>query len=301
MTHSKATALVDPFLEMMAAERGAAHNTLESYARDLRELSEFLTKKKTGFEQATKADLEAYAASLTARGLAVGTVARRISSLRQMFHFLFTEGIRTDDPATTLETPRQHRSLPKSLTQQDVETLLAQARSEEDPRLIAMLEVLYASGLRVSELVTLPASALRKIPKAEVAFIIIRGKGGKERMVPLHEAALKAVFAYRVTVKDEESPWLFPSRSKEGHMTRQRFAQLLKGLALRAGLDPEVISPHTLRHSFASHLLSGGADLRVIQELLGHSDISTTQIYTKVEQERLHALVQTHHPLAKKQ
>lgn len=299
MTPSKATALIDSFLEMMAAERGAARNTLESYARDLRDLTSFLTQRKRSFEAATKSDIDAYIVSLSKRGLAAPSVARKISSLRQMFHFLFTENIRADDPATALETPSLKRGLPKSLTRQDIDTLLALAHSEDDPRMAAMLELLYASGLRVSELVTLPAAALRKVT-GDVAFMVIRGKGNKERMVPLHKTAIEAVQAYRKTLKDEDSPWLFPSHGKQGHMTRQHFALQLKGLASRAGLDPDIISPHTLRHSFASHLLSGGADLRVIQELLGHSDISTTQIYTKVEQERLHALVHAHHPLAKK-
>lgn len=299
MTQYKATALLDSFLEMMAAERGAAENTLQSYRRDLEDASAFLTAKKTPLETAERKNLEAYLGSLAKRGLAPSSVARRVSSLRQFYHFLFTENIRKDDPASTLETPKQKRRLPKSLSLEDIEKLIAQAHSEDDLRLTAMLELLYASGLRVSELVTLPASTLRKASGNGAPFLIIRGKGNKERMVPLHDSAIDAVNKYGATHKSE-SPFLFPSSAKKGHLTRQRFAQLLKALAARTGLDPELISPHTLRHSFASHLLSGGADLRVIQELLGHSDISTTQIYTHVESDRLNKLVHNHHPLAKK-
>lgn len=298
MTQYSPTALIESFLEMMTAERGAATNTVESYQRDLLDTAGFLASKKTSLLGAEKKHLEAYTANLSKRGMAPGTVARKLSSLRQFYHFLFTENIRKDDPAAALDTPKQKRSLPKSLTQADIETLISRAREEEDVRLTAMLEILYASGLRVSELVTLPASALRTAMGKDVPFLVIQGKGGKERVVPLHATATEAARAY-IATQQSESAWLFPSRGKEGHITRQRFGQLLKGLALRAGLDPELISPHTLRHSFASHLLSGGADLRVIQELLGHSDISTTQIYTRVEQERLNALVHTHHPLAK--
>jgi len=298
MTQYKATALLDSFLEMMAAERGAAENTLQSYRRDLEDACAFLAAKKAPMETAQRKDLEAYLVSLSKRGLAPSSVSRRVSSLRQFYHFLFTENIRKDDPASTLETPKQKRSLPKSLSQEDIEKLITQAHAEDDLRLTAMLELLYASGLRVSELVTLPASTLRKASSG-TPFLIVRGKGNKERMVPLHDTAIDAVNKYAASHKIE-SPFLFPSSSKEGHLTRQRFAQLLKALALRAGLDPELISPHTLRHSFASHLLSGGADLRVIQELLGHSDISTTQIYTHVESDRLSKLVHGHHPLAKK-
>lgn len=299
MTPYKTTALLDSFLEMMAAERGASENTLQSYRRDLEDASAFLATKKAPMETAIRSDLEAYLVSLGKRGLAPSSISRRISSMRQFYHFLFTENIRKDDPASTLETPKQKRRLPKSLSQEDIEKLIAQAHSEDDLRLTAMLELLYASGLRVSELVTLPASTLRKATSNGTPFLIIRGKGNKERMVPLHDSAIEAVNKYGATQKND-SPFLFPSSAKEGHITRQRFAQLLKALAVRTGLDPDLISPHTLRHSFASHLLSGGADLRVIQELLGHSDISTTQIYTHVESERLNKLVHSHHPLAKK-
>lgn len=299
MTRSKATALIESFLEMMTAERGAAGNTIASYARDLEDAASFLAQKKSGLQEASKTELEAYAASLSKRGFAPGTIARRLSSLRQFYHFLFTETLRKDNPAASLETPRLARALPKALSQQEIETLIEHAHAEDDLRLTAMLEILYAGGLRVSELVTLPASALRLGQPHQHTFLLLKGKGGKERLVPLHEKAVETARAYVATHKDE-SPFLFPSHGKQGHVTRQRFGQQLKELALRAGIDPERISPHTLRHSFASHLLAGGADLRVIQELLGHSDISTTQIYTRVEQERLNALVHKHHPLARK-
>ena len=291
--------LIESFLEMMTAERGAAVNTTQSYSHDLREAAAFLTRRGTTFEKAEKPVLEAYTVSLSKSGLSPRTVARRLSSLRQFFHFLYTENIRSDDPTAALDTPRQPRSLPKSLIAEDVMKLIAHARNEKNLRLVAMLELLYASGLRVSELVTLPLTAVQRIQKQAQPFLIVRGKGNKERMVPLHDTAVEELQSYLAMRKDD-SVWLFPSRGKEGYLTRQRFGQMLKALALRAGLDPEKISPHTLRHSFASHLLAGGADLRVIQELLGHADISTTQIYTKVEQDKLTKLVTVHHPLARK-
>ena len=298
-----ADTLVESFLEMMVAERGAARNTILSYARDLEEARAFIKAHKSTFETVDKHQLEAYVISLGKAGLSPRTVARRISSLRQFFHFLYTESSRTDNPAAELDAPKQSRNLPKSLTAEDITALIAAARAAGDLRLSAMLELLYASGLRVSELVTLPARAFEKKGQG-FAFLIVRGKGNKERMVPLYDAAVDALHAYlearkKKQGKDSESKWLFPSRGAAGHITRQRFGQLLKALAIKAGLDPEKISPHTLRHSFASHLLAGGADLRVIQELLGHADISTTQIYTHVEQERLTKLVTRHHPLAK--
>jgi len=291
--------LIEAFLEMMTAERGAARNTILSYARDLEEAAAYLKARKTSFEKADKDQLAAYAAQLSKAGLSPRTVARRISSLRQFYHFLFSENRRKDNPATMLDSPKQPRKLPKSLTKENIEALIAAARASGDLRLTAMLELLYGSGLRVSELVTLPARAIERKGAQGFAFLTVRGKGNKERMVPLHDAAVDALNAYSA-VRREQSKWMFPSRGKQGHITRQRFGQLLKELAIKAGLDPDIISPHTLRHSFASHLLSGGADLRVIQELLGHADISTTQIYTHVEQERLTRLVTAHHPLAKR-
>lgn len=291
--------LIESFLEMMASERGAAHNTLESYKRDLSEAAVFLKKRKSNFASADKRLLEAYVAAQSKSGLSPRTVARRISSLRQFFDFLYSDDIRKDDPSSTLDTPKLPRKLPSSLSANDITALIAAADKAQDVRLVAMLELLYASGLRVSELVTLPLSHVQKITKCGHHFLMVRGKGNKERIVPLHASALAAINAYLSTRKDD-SPWLFPSRGKEGHITRQRFGQMLKEIAPAAGLDPTRISPHTLRHSFASHLLAGGADLRVIQELLGHADISTTQIYTHIEQDKLTELVTRHHPLARK-
>lgn len=289
--------LIESFLEMMTAERGAALNTTESYARDLLDAASFLKAKSESFETVMPATLQAYLASLN--GFSPRTVARRLSSLRQFFHFLYTEKIRTDDPAVALESPKQPQRLPSSLSADDIALIISTARACNDVRLVAMLELLYASGMRVSELVTLPLTSMRKLEHLAQPFLIVRGKGNKERIVPLHDTAVDALNAY-LTLEKNETPWLFPSRGQSGHLTRQRFGQMLKEMALKAGLDPEKISPHTLRHSFASHLLAGGADLRVIQELLGHADISTTQIYTHVEQERLTKLVTDHHPLAKK-
>ncbi|MEI6729643.1 MAG: site-specific tyrosine recombinase XerD [Pseudomonadota bacterium] len=289
--------LIESFLEMMAAERGAALNTLEAYRRDLYECYDFLKKRKSDFAKTDKLLLENYLTSLNKQGLAAGTIARRISSLKQFFSFLYSENIRRDDITRQIETPKQARSLPKSLSKDEINALIDTAKAENDKRTVAMLELLYASGLRVSELVTLPLSAIHKIEEKQ--FIIIIGKGNKERLVPLHDSAIDALNQYNNS-HQYKSFWLFPSSSKEGHVTRQRFGQILKEIALKAGLDPDKVSPHVLRHSFASHLLAGGADLRVIQELLGHSDISTTQIYTHIEQEKLINLVNTHHPLAKR-
>ena len=291
--------LIESFLEMMAAERGASRNTIEAYQRDLSEAAAFLKKQKSDFTIAGKSLLEDYVASLSKSGLSPKTAARRISSLRQFFRFLYSEEIRTDDPGAMLDTPKQPRSLPKSLSASDIDRMIAAAAESGDVRLLAMLELLYASGLRVSELVTLPLAAVQRIKAHDQNFLIVRGKGDKERIVPLHGKALAALEAYTKT-RNSDSVWLFPSRGKEGHVTRQRFGQMVKDIAMAAGLDPDKISPHTLRHSFASHLLAGGADLRVIQELLGHADISTTQIYTHIEQEKLTKLVTEHHPLAKR-
>lgn len=282
----------------MAAERGASGNTIESYQRDLRDAAAFLAKRQSGFKTADKRLLENHITTLGKSGLSPRTIARHISSLRQFFHFLYSDEIRKDDPSATLDTPKLPRNLPHSLTAEDISTLIATAGKEDDIRMVAMLELLYASGLRVSELITLPVAALQKISTHNQHFLIVRGKGNKERIVPLHDSALAALDKY-LEARTEKSPWLFPSHGKEGHITRQRFGQMLKELALKAGLDPHKISPHTLRHSFASHLLAGGADLRVIQELLGHADISTTQIYTHIEHEKLTRLVTSHHPLNK--
>ncbi len=303
---------IESFLEMMSAERGAAGNTLQSYERDLDDLRAFLLERGQRLTEAGSADLSAYLQSLAARGFAATSQARRLSAMRQFYKFLFTEGLRVDDPTGILDAPKKARALPKTLTVSDVDRLLLQAAEEaetEGPglygrvRMQVMIELLYATGMRVSELVSLPARVLDQ----EGRFLMVRGKGNKERLVPLSRTAIAALARFRALKEEiaaagkggEESAWLFPANSKEGHMPRQVFARDLKDLAIRAGLDPASLSPHVMRHAFASHLLENGADLRVVQELLGHQDISTTQIYTHVLEERLHQLVQTHHPLAK--
>ncbi len=299
---------VEIFLEMMAAERGAAHNTIESYRRDLAGFMAFLATRGRLPENADAAQIRAYFGRLSGAGMAPGTSARRLSALRQFFRFLFAEGFREDDPCCAIDSPRQGRPLPRYLSEEEVERLLAAAHrrgGDKGKRLAALMEVLYATGLRVSELVALPLSAMSR----DGRMLIVNGKGGKERMVPLSEPAMEAVAVYQRMREHfmpagrrpgESSPWLFPSRSRAGHLTRNRFAQLLKGLAVDAGVDPAKVSPHVLRHSFASHLLAHGADLRSLQQMLGHADIATTQIYTHVLDERLKRLVKEAHPLATK-
>lgn len=306
------SARLESFLEMMSAERGAAANTLASYERDLSDLMDFMGSRSASLSEAATTDLSAYLAHLSAQGFAASSQARRLSSMRQFYKFLYSEGLRTDDPTGILDAPRKGRSLPKIMSVADVTALLAQATQEaeqEGPgqlsriRMHLLLELLYATGMRVSELVSLPAKVLRH----EGRFLMIRGKGNKDRVVLLSRAAMDAMEKYEraraaltaAKKHDVESPWLFPSTGKEGHLPRQVFARDLKNIAIRAGLTPSAISPHVMRHAFASHLLQNGADLRAVQELLGHSDISTTQIYTHVLEERLQELVQTHHPLAK--
>ena len=300
---------VESFLEMMSAERGAALNTLSSYERDLEDAQSFLVSRKTSLASACGTDLTAYLADLGRKGFAPSSQARRLSALRQFYKFLYAEGLRGDDPTTILDSPKKGRTLPKTMSEDDVTRLLEQAALEAEApgsghlpriRMLALLELLYATGMRVSELVSLPARVLDQ----EGRFMVIRGKGNKERLVPLSHSAIGAMARYgearhAALVDDTDNPWLFPSAGKEGHLPRQVFARDLKSLAARAGLRAAVISPHVMRHAFASHLLQHGADLRVVQELLGHSDISTTQIYTHVLEERLRQLVQTHHPLAK--
>ena len=304
---------VGAFLEMLSAERGAARNTLDAYERDLKDFAGFLSSRGGSLDAATPRDIRDYLEGLTAQGLSASTAARRLSALRQFHGFLFAEGIRKDDPCGSIEGPRRARPLPKTLTVEEVDALLAASRRAEDgrtqeeavlaykrARLVCLMEVLYATGLRVSELVGLPLTAVR----GEERFLAVSGKGGRERLVPLSETARQAIDDYlplrRMRLGDHVSPWLFPSRGRQGHLTRHRFAQLLKDLAVAAGLDPTRVSPHTLRHAFASHLLANGADLRAVQQMLGHADISTTQIYTHVLDERLKELVHSHHPLAKK-
>jgi integrase/recombinase XerD len=301
--------LIELFLDMIATERSASGNTLDAYRRDLEDYAAFLGGRKRGVANASTEDIRAYLAVLSRRQLASASVARRLSAVRQMHRFLYAEGKRKDDPAAVLEGPRRGRPLPKVLSVDEVTRLLATAHARADAgsavkaarvraaRLVCLLEVLYATGVRVSELITLPAMAAR----AEGEVIHVRGKGGKERLVPLGEAAVRAMRRY-LAVREEAgaagSRWLFPSFGESGHVTRQHVARELKELAAAAGIEPRKMSPHVLRHAFASHLLANGADLRVVQALLGHADVSTTQIYTHVLDERLKSMVRDLHPLA---
>jgi integrase/recombinase XerD len=286
---------------MLAAERGAAKNTLDAYARDLGHAHGFL-KDHSGLADANVEQLRAYLRDLESSGMAPRTAARRLSALRQYYRFLYSEGERTDDPSAALDSPRQGRPLPKILSEVEVDALLDAARDRDGPegaRLVCLLEILYATGLRVSELVSLPFAAVARDPRV----LIVRGKGSKERMVPLTDAASDAIKAFKLVrgaflAKGESSAFLFPSRGIDGYLTRRRLGQLLDELAIEAGLDRRKVSPHVLRHAFATHLLDHGADLRSVQQMLGHADISTTQIYTHVLGERLKALVNAHHPLA---
>lgn len=296
--------LIEAFLEMMAVERAAAANTLKNYGRDLERFSLFALARKESLETAGADDIAAWLEALEAEGLAASTAALKTSALRQFYQFLYTEGYRADNPTASIDRPKTRRPLPKVLTLDEVTALFEAAQKTEGPkglRLVAMLEVLYAAGLRVSELVSLKLSALRKGERV----LIVRGKGDKERLAPLSRGAVEAVEAWlavRETFLEEgkTSPWLFPSRGKTGCITAARFAQMLKDLAVEAGLPPAKVSPHVLRHAFATHLLEGGADLRSVQQMLGHADITTTQIYTHVAQDRLKDLVFSKHPLAKK-
>ena len=301
---------LEPFLEMLSAERGAAPNTLEAYRRDLRDFLKLAESRGRDALRADSGDIVAYLEAMARRGLAASSRARKLSALRQFFRFLYAEGLRGDDPAASIDSPRPGRALPKVMSVGDVEELLKcvarRAATAKGARLLralrlqCLMEVLYASGLRVSELVSLARGAMA--PGERV--IMVRGKGGRERLVPLTEKACAAQQAYARELaltggEDAKSRWLFPSRARQGHLTRQRFTQELKALALEAGLDPDRVSPHVLRHAFASHLLERGADLKSVQQLLGHADISTTQIYTHVLEERLRTLVHEHHPLAR--
>jgi integrase/recombinase XerD len=300
--------LIDRFLEMMSAERGAAKNTLAAYDRDLSNYADFLKASGAGLQAARPEHIRNYLAGLAAEGLKSSSAARKLSAVRQFHNFLYGEGIVKENPATAIDAPRLRRPLPKVMMEEDVTRLLEVAaartgRLEGKARLKALrlhslLELLYASGLRVSELVALKRQALAK----GAQFIMVKGKGGRERLVPVSRKASAAAAAYLAALGQEggdEGPWLFPSHGEAGHLTRQHFALELKALAGEAGLDPKRISPHVLRHAFASHLLAGGADLRAVQQMLGHADIATTQIYTHVQTDRLKAAVETHHPLAK--
>src|SRR5207302_7960898 len=288
---------LEAFLEMLAAERGAARLTLAAYRNDLADLAGFVAGRGTAVENADAAALHDYLAAMTTRLLAPRTLARRLSAMRQFFRFLVSDGSRLDDPTSGLDTPRLGRPLPKILGEAEVERLIAAAAAwpdEEGVRLRCLLELLYATGLRVSELIALPLAGAQRDP----GFLLVRGKGGRERVVPLSAPSRQALAAYlecrsHFLPRNQPSRWLFPSRGADGHLTRQRCGQLLKELALAAGLDPAKLSPHVLRHAFASHLLDHGADLRSVQQMLGHADIATTQIYTHVQSERLRRLVET--------
>ena len=300
----------EPFLEALAAERGAAANTLLAYRRDLVELAVWLGTRGENHASVDRAAMEAWLEDLEQRGLAVSSRARKLSAVRQLFAFAYSEGLRRDNPTARITGPRRKRPLPQTLSLEEVDRLFAAAEAQAEQgvqgqRLICLLELVYATGMRVSELVSLPVAAVRGDPR----MLRIMGKGGRERLVPLTESARERLAAWLV-LRDQgqtggrrvhdakNSPFLFPSASREGHLTRVRFYQLVKGLSVEAGLDPVGVSPHTLRHAFATHLLANGADLRTIQELLGHADVSTTEIYTHVLDERLKALVFEHHPLA---
>jgi integrase/recombinase XerD len=312
--------LIELFLDMLAAEQGAGRNTLEAYRSDLGDLAAFLGHAQTSLVGADTHVLRAYLIDLDSRGYKSTSVARKLSALRHLFRFLLAERVRGDDPAAILSGPKRGRSLPKVLSIAEVDRLLTTAKTlAEAPgssaqrmrtaRIYCLLEVLYATGLRVSELVSLPIAAARR----DARMIAVRGKGNKERLVPLNESAKQAMAHYLAAVdahsgaRQPDTPrrppppkWLFPSSGDSGHLTRQHFARELKELAVAAGLSARLISPHVLRHAFASHLLHNGADLRIVQTLLGHTDISTTQIYTHVVEERLKSLVRDLHPLAEK-
>src|ERR1700675_799465 len=305
------------FLDMLAAEQGAGPNTLDAYRRDLTDFLEFLARGGQSFASSETQALRDYLGDLDTRGFKSSSVARRLSAMRHLFRFLLNERVRSDDPAAILSGPKRGRGLPKVLSIADVDRLLACAKAlgegpEASPlqqlralRLYCLLEVLYATGLRVSELVALPRSAARR----DARMIVVRGKGNKERLVPLNEASRQAMADYLAAIEAlknakkknaASSKWLFPSFGESGHLTRQHFSRDLKELAVCAVLDARLVSPHVLRHAFASHLLHNGADLRIVQTLLGHTDISTTQIYTHVVEERLKSLVRDLHPLAEK-
>ncbi len=297
------TPQIEAFLEMMAVERDASPHTLSAYGRDLSD-AETALSDAGGLMKADAEALEAWFADLSRRGLSAATAARRRSSARQFYRFALAEGWRTDDPSRRLDAPRQGRPLPKLLSRDEIDRLLAASAARDAAaglRLVALVEMAYASGLRVSELLGLKIDAVRRDP----AYLIVRGKGGKERLAPLNTAAREAIKAW-LTARDArrkpeapDSPWLFPSSGRSGHLTPRRFAQLLDEAAVVAGIDPARVSPHVLRHAFATHLLEGGADLRVVQTLLGHADIATTQIYTHVATDRLAQVVQQNHPLAR--
>ncbi|WP_417433096.1 site-specific tyrosine recombinase XerD [Kiloniella sp.] len=304
-----AASRISIFLEMMSAERGASQNTLEAYERDLERFDDFLSSTRKDLVDVEASDIRTYLADLTAEGLSARTQARHLSSLKQFYLFLMEEDIRQDNPVAEIGTPRMAQSLPKFLSVDDTGALLKAAqenRTDEGLRLCALIELLYATGMRVSELVSLKVSQTQRDPR----ILTVMGKGNKERLVPLSPQAREALDRY-LLVRDNFLPnlerdkakdtgWVFPSRGKSGYLTRHRVGQLLKELAIKSGIMPSKVSPHVLRHAFATHLLENGADLRSVQKMLGHSDISTTQIYTHVLQERLQKLVFEKHPLSSK-
>lgn len=295
--------LISAFLEMMSAERGAAANTIEAYRRDLAGYAGFVAGRKFSLLDCPREAVNAYLDDLRSEGLSASSAARRLSAIRQFHKFLCADGLRPDDPTRIVASPKARRALPKVLSVAEVDRLLSLAEREAEQtdsearqlsaqRLYVLLEMLYATGLRVSELVSLKRSAVMR----DAGFITVRGKGGKERVVPMNDRARDAVRQW--TAGLPPGPWLFPANGAEGYLARQVFARDLKALAARAGISSARVAPHVLRHAFASHLLAGGADLRVVQMLLGHADISTTQIYTHVLDEKLRSLVESHHPLA---
>ncbi|HCM84281.1 MAG TPA: tyrosine recombinase [Alphaproteobacteria bacterium] len=295
---------VDLFLDMLVAERGASVNTLDAYRRDLTAASEFV---KSDLQQASSDDLSRYLSRLRRQKRAATTIARRLSALRQYYRFLMSEGLRESDPTLHLERPQRAQRLPKTITEDEAERLLnvigVERKNASGLRLQLLCELLYGAGLRASEVVTMPLVAYQKNQKS----LVVRGKGDKERLVPLTPPAMQA-FADYLSVREEflagvpakAKKYLFPSRGADGHYTRQRLHQEIKALAISANIDPERLTPHVLRHAFATHMLEGGADLRSVQQLLGHADISTTQIYTHVTAKRLRETVEKHHPLGKK-
>ncbi len=300
---------ISMFLEAQAAELGAANNTLLAYGRDLKDFDSWLARRDADFTAAARTDVESYLVYCDAQGLAKSTRARRLSAIKQLYRFAFEEGLRTDNPAIQISGPGQDKRLPKILSVDEVDRLLAAARQtgrsrEDKVRNTCLMELLYATGMRVTELVSLPVGATRGDPR----LLLILGKGGKERMVPLSPDARETLGlwiglrdaneAARAGKKLAPSKYLFPSRGKQGHLTRHRFYLLIKEIAVAAGVDPAKVTPHTLRHAFATHLLAGGADLRAIQTMLGHADVATTEIYTHVLEARLSELVLEHHPLA---
>ena len=291
--------LIESFLDMMSAERGASPNTIAAYRRDLLDFA-----GRADMKRAVRDDVRKYLAGLTKAGIAASSQARKLSALRQFFGFLYTEGIRKDDPTSAIDAPKRARTLPKVLTREDIDALIKAAgkqKGSEGARLLCIVEMLYAAGLRVTELAGLPLASVR----GKDGFIIVRGKGRKERLAPLNPSARTAIKAYlnvrnAFLPKGDESKFLFPSRSAEGFLTRRRVHQMLKELALKANIDPEKLSPHVLRHAFATHLVEGGADLRSVQTLLGHADIATTQIYTHVASDRLTSVMEAAHPLSRR-